>query len=66
MVFPIFCSDFETIDLLHQFALLPASALIMSIMLDKDAMCTEMDKIVARGGFCVFMDGSGFEGGVYN
>jgi ribonuclease HI len=30
----------------------------------QDAATDEMDRVVARGGMCVFTDGSGFEGGV--
>jgi ribonuclease HI len=63
-VFPIFRGDFETIDPLCRFAPILGSALSTSIVQDKDATRTEMDRIVARGGFCVFTDGSGYEGGV--
>jgi ribonuclease HI len=62
--FPIFRNNFETIDPFRRFAPLPKSALTASIAPDKDAARDEMERIVARGGFCVFTDGSGFEGGV--
>ncbi|KAF7372611.1 hypothetical protein MVEN_00124100 [Mycena venus] len=62
--FPIFRNDFETIDPLRRLAPLPESALTTSIAPDKDAAHAEMDRIVARGGVCIFTDGSGFEGGV--
>jgi ribonuclease HI len=62
--FPIFRNDFETIDPLRRFSPLPESALTTSTAPDKDAARSEMDRIVAKGGFCVFTDGSGYEGGV--
>jgi hypothetical protein len=63
-VFPIFRRDFETIDPLRRFAPIPTLALSTNIAPDKDEARAEMERVVAKGGFCVFTDGSGFEGGV--
>jgi ubiquinone/menaquinone biosynthesis C-methylase UbiE len=39
-------------------------ALSTNIAPDKDEACTKMERVVAKGGFCVFTDGPGFKGGV--
>jgi ribonuclease HI len=62
--FPVFRSEFETIDPQRRLAPLPAGALSTHIADSKDKARANMERIVAGGGFCVFTDGSGFEGGV--
>ncbi|KAF7366527.1 putative RNA-directed DNA polymerase from transposon X-element [Mycena sanguinolenta] len=62
--FPVFRRDFETIDPLRRFAPLPPGVLSTNIAEDKDAARANMEEVVARGGFCVFTDGSGLDGGV--
>ncbi|KAF7372169.1 hypothetical protein MVEN_00076000 [Mycena venus] len=62
--FPAFLHDFETIDPQRRIIPLPAGALTTRIAQTKDDACADMEGIVAKGGFCIFTDGSGFEGGV--
>ncbi|KAJ6459585.1 hypothetical protein C8R45DRAFT_1182435 [Mycena sanguinolenta] len=62
--FPIFRGDFETIDPLRRFPPLPPGALSTHIADDKDAARANMEKVIAKGGLCIFTDGSGLEGGV--
>ncbi|KAJ6572191.1 hypothetical protein B0H19DRAFT_1348220, partial [Mycena capillaripes] len=54
----------ETIDPHHIIAPAPLGLLLTRIAPDKDIAQVEMEVVRRRRGFCVYTDGSGFEGGV--
>ncbi|KAK6995564.1 hypothetical protein R3P38DRAFT_2800752 [Favolaschia claudopus] len=58
--FPIFKSDFETIDPSRRIVPLPPGTISNHIAANKGE---DMERVVARGGTCIFTDGSGFEDG---
>ncbi|KAF7354484.1 putative RNA-directed DNA polymerase from transposon X-element [Mycena venus] len=60
--FPALRQQFETIDLQLDFAS-PPGVLKSNIAPTKDQATKDMERVVRRGGVCVFMDGSGYEGG---
>ncbi|KAJ6465475.1 hypothetical protein C8R45DRAFT_1107066 [Mycena sanguinolenta] len=62
--FPIFKNEFETIDPRRRFAPMPAGVLSASIADSKEEAREEMDRVISKGGVCIFTDGSGFERGV--
>ena len=43
---------------------MPADALTAHIAASKDAAAKDMERVVRKGGLCIFTDGSGYEGGV--
>ncbi|KAK7007234.1 hypothetical protein R3P38DRAFT_3212925 [Favolaschia claudopus] len=61
--FPIFRSDFETIDPQRRLVPLPAASVSVHIAATKDIARADLDRVLARGGTCIFTDGSGFEDG---
>ncbi|KAK7029311.1 ribonuclease H-like domain-containing protein [Favolaschia claudopus] len=61
--FPIFRSDFETIDPQCRLVPLPAASVSVHIAATKDIARADLDRVLARGGTCIFTDGSGFEDG---
>ncbi|KAF7372264.1 hypothetical protein MVEN_00086000 [Mycena venus] len=62
--FPILQRDFETIDPQRRLVSIPDGTLTTHIARTKDEAKDRMERIMARGGTCIFTDGSGFEGGV--
>jgi ribonuclease HI len=54
----------ETIDPHLNVEMAPSSSFTTSIASDKNAARAEMEEVRRKGGFCVYTDGSGFEGGV--
>ncbi|KAK6968920.1 hypothetical protein R3P38DRAFT_3149464 [Favolaschia claudopus] len=63
-VFPVFSQPFETIDTQKRIETAPSSSLTSHMAASKAEARAKMEKILAGGGFCVYTDGSGFEGGV--
>jgi hypothetical protein len=55
---------FESIDPHPETPPAPLGSLSISIALDKDATRKEMEEATRSGKFCVYMDGSGYKGGV--
>ncbi|KAJ7671157.1 hypothetical protein B0H17DRAFT_1141597 [Mycena rosella] len=62
--FPIFKNEFETIDLQRVFELLPSGLLTANIARTKEEAKVRAERIAAKGGMCIWTDGSGFKGGV--
>ncbi|KAK6981398.1 hypothetical protein R3P38DRAFT_3234154 [Favolaschia claudopus] len=60
---PVFKSDFETIDPQRRLVPLPPGSFSTHIAADKDTARADMERITARGGMCIFTDGSGFDEG---
>ncbi|KAK7012463.1 hypothetical protein R3P38DRAFT_3588267 [Favolaschia claudopus] len=56
-------SDFETIDPQRRLVPLPPGSFSTHIAADKDTARADMERITARGGMCIFTDGSGFDEG---
>jgi ribonuclease HI len=62
--FPILRGEFENIDPHLSIEPAPPGSLTTRIAPTKEIARREMEEVTRRGGFCVYTDGSGFEGGV--